>query len=157
MSSVRAGGSAQRRGGSGRGKRIRFREAVPLWRDRRDLSRQFRRASRAVTVEQRAETTALLLRLSTDQIPLSEVMPGPRPREGVIEFSNGTQLLLVTRYGGAGMRRLRERYCASLVPVWLVRVQPSFARRRFRLWFASADRAVLAEVAAKVGPAPAGH
>jgi len=153
MSIPRAGGSARPRG---RGRRIRFREAVPVRHDRRDLRRQFRRAARAATAERKAEMTALLHRLSAGRVPLSEVIPGPRARDGVVVFLDGTQLLLLTRYGSADMKRLRDGHRASRVPVWLVGAQPSFARCWFRLWFASVGSTKLAEVMAKVGPVPAG-
>jgi hypothetical protein len=155
MGIVRGTGSARSHGRDRGGRRIRFREAVPLRRDRRDLRHQFRRAARTAAAERKTEMTALLHRLSADQIPLSEVEPGPRAREGIVEFLNGTRLLLVTRRGSAGMKRLRARYRASQAPVGLVRLQPSFARRWFRLWFASADSPGLTEVVARVGPIPA--
>jgi hypothetical protein len=156
MGIVRGTGSARRRGSDGGGRRIRFREAIPLRRDRRDLRRQFRRAARAASAERKAEVTALLQRLSANQIPLAEVESGSRAREGIIEFLNGTRLLLVTRRGNADVQRLRERCRAARAPVGLVRLQPSFARRWFRLWFASADDPSLTEVIARVGPIPVG-
>lgn len=156
MSIVRAGGSAWRRGGSGRGRRIRFRDAVPLRGDRRNLRRQFRQAARAAAAERKAEMTALLQRLSARRVPLAEVNPGPRARDGVIEFLDGTQLLFVTRHAGAAVKRLSRRHRESRAPVWLVRAQPSFTRRRFRLWFTSADGTKPAEVVAEVRPVPAG-
>jgi hypothetical protein len=100
--------------------------------------------------ERKAETTALLQRLSADQVPLSEVIPGPRARDGIIVFLDGTRMLLLTRYGSADMKRLREGHRASRAPMQLVRAQPSFARRWFRLWFASPGSTKLAEVLAKV-------
>ncbi|MGH3251549.1 MAG: hypothetical protein ACRDOI_35810 [Trebonia sp.] len=151
MSIPRARGSARpRRRPSER--RIRFSEAVPVRRDRRDLRRLFRRAARAAEHERKAEMTALLQRLSADHVPLSEVVPGPRVGDGVVVFLDGTHLVLVTHRGGAGMRWLGERH--NDAPVWLVRAQPSFASCRFRLWFASVGAARPAEVLAKVGPVP---
>ena len=82
---------------------------------------------------------------------------GAIERDGIVVFLDGTQLLFVTRYGSAGMKRLRERHRASLAPMRLVRAQPSFARCWFRLWFASACTPKLAEVLARVGPVPAGR
>ncbi len=155
MSIPRAGRSARLRG-RGQARRIRFTDAVPVRRDRRDLRRQFRRTARAMATERKAEMTALLQRLSADHVPLSEVIPRPRTRDGIVVFLDGTQLLLVTRRGSAGMKRLTEGHRASSVPVWLVRAQPSFTRRWFRLWFAPAGSMTLAEVMAKVGPVPAG-
>lgn len=155
MTIPRAGGSALLRG-RGRRRRIRFREAVPVRRDRRDLRHQFKRTARAALTERRAEMAALLQRLSADRVPLSEVIPGPRARDGVVVFLDGTQLLLVTRRGSADMKLLTAGHRASRVPVWLVRAQPPFACRWFRLWFASVGSTRLAEVVAKVGPVPAG-
>lgn len=142
--------------GWGRRRRIRFKEVVPIRRDRRDLRRQFRRAARATLAERRAEMAALLQQLSADHVPLSEIVLGPGARDGIVVFLDGTQLLFVTRYGSAGMKRLRERHRASQVPMRLVGARPSFARCWFRLWFASAYSTKLAEVLARVGPAPAG-
>lgn len=100
--------------------------------------------------------TVLLQRLSSDRVPLEEVLPGPRARDGVVVFLDGTRLLLVAHHGSAGIKRLRERHRGSSVPVRLVRAQPSFATCLFRLWFAPAGSTQLSEVLAKVGPVPAG-
>jgi hypothetical protein len=135
-------------------RRIRFSEAVPVRRDRRDLRRLLRRAARAAVTERKAEMTALLQRLSAEHVPLSRVVPGPRARDGVVVFADGTQLLLVTRRAGPGMKWLAEPRRGSGAPVRLVRAQPSFASCRFRLWFASAGSARPAEVLAEVGPLP---
>jgi hypothetical protein len=144
------------RGGS-RPKRVRFRDAVPLRRDRRDLRRLFRRTARAAVAERKAETTALLGRLSAGRVPLSAVVPGPQANGGVVVFADGTRLQLLTRRGGSGIRWLSEGHRGSGTPVWLVRAQPSFARCWFRLWFASAGSTKPAELVAKVEPVPAGN
>jgi hypothetical protein len=99
--------------------------------------------------------TALLDRLSADHVPLSEMVPGNWPREDVVEFLDGTRLLLTTRRGSAGLDRLRDEHRRAGAIVWLIRAQPSFARCWFRLWFASVGAVKPAEVLAKVGPAPA--
>jgi hypothetical protein len=142
--------------GWGQRKRIRFRDAVPVRRDRRDLRRQFRRTARAAAAERKAEMTALLGRLSADRVPLSAVTPGPGAKRGVAVFADGTRLLLVTRHGGSGIRWLSEGQRGSGTPVCLVRAQPSFARCWFRLWFASAGSTRPAELVARVGPVPVG-
>lgn len=142
--------------GWGRLRRIRFKEVVPNRRDRRDLRRRSRRAARATSAEQRAEMAALLQQLSADHVPLSEIVLGPGARNGIVVFLDGTQLLFVTRYGSAGMKRLGEGHRASHAPMRLVGAQPSFGRCWFRLWFASARSTKLAEVLARVGPAPVG-
>src|SRR5689334_17608711 len=108
-----------RQPGHPKGRRIRFREAVPLRRDRRDLRRQFRRAARAAVAERKAEMTALLDRLSATHVPLSAVMPGPEAGRGVVVFADGTHLLLVTRHGGSSIRWLCEGQRGSGTPVWL--------------------------------------
>lgn len=146
-------GGPARLGGRPRARRIRFKTAVPLRRDRRDLRRLFRRAAHAALAERKAEMTALLDRLSAARVPLSAVVPGPRARDGVIEFSDGTRLLLAVRRGSQGIRWLSEGQRGSVAPVWLVRAQPSFAGCWFRLWFASAGRVRPAELLARVGPA----
>ena len=101
--------------------------------------------------------TVVLHRLTTGHVPLARVLPGPRARDGVAVFADGTQLLLVTRGGNAGLRCLRElgepRRGAG-ARVWLVRAQPSFAGCSFRLWFASTGALAPAEVLANVRPAP---
>ena len=101
--------------------------------------------------------TVLLQRLTTGHVPLARVRPGPRGRDGVVVFADGTQLLLVTRRGNASLKCLRELgepQRGSGARVWLVRAQPSFASCWFRLWFAGAGAPAPAEVLAKVGPAP---
>jgi hypothetical protein len=152
MNIPRVNGAARLRGRP-RARRIRFREAVPLRRDRRDLRRLLRRAARAALTERSAEMTAALNRLSAARVPLSAAAPGPRARDGVIEFCDGTRLLLVARHGSQGVMWLSEAQRASGTPVWLVRAQPSFARCWFRLWFASAGSARPAELLVRVGPA----
>ncbi len=141
-----------RQRGHPRKRRVRFREAVPIWRDRRDLRRQFRRAARAAMIERKSEMAALLERLCTEHVPLSDVLAGPRPRDGILAFLDGTRLLLVTRLGSREVSRLRENQDAAVM--WLVRAQPAFSCCWFRLWFASVGATQPAEVLAKVGPAP---
>ena len=141
-----------RQRGHPRDKRVRFRKAVPIWRDRRDLRRQFRRAARAAMIERKSEMTAVLERLCTEHVPLSEVLAGPRPRDGILAFLDGTRLLLATRLGSREVSRLREDQQAA--DMCLVRAQPSFSCCWFRLWFASVGTTQPAEVLAKVGPAP---
>jgi hypothetical protein len=133
-------------------RRIRFREAFPVRGDRRDLRRLLRRAARAAMIDRKAEMTARLERLCADHVPLSEVLAGPRPRDGIVTFLDGTRLLLLTRLGSREVSRLREDQDAAVM--WLIRVQPSFSCCWFRLWFAGAGAAQPAEVLAKVGPAP---
>jgi hypothetical protein len=119
------------------------------------LRRRFRRAVHAAKAEQKSELIALLQRLSS-RMPLAEIIDGPRAREGIIEFLDGTRLLLVSRHGGATMERLSQWHRAARAPVWLVRAQPPFTGRWFRLWFTSADGTEPAEVVAEVKPVPAG-
>jgi hypothetical protein len=129
--------------------RIRFRRAVPVRRDRRDLRRLFRRAARAAMAERKAEMTALLERLATNRVPLYEVDPG----EGIVEFLDGTRLLLDARRASAAINKLSKEPDGAVV--WLVRAQPSFTGCRFRLWFAAVGAGHPAEILARVSPAPA--
>lgn len=154
MSAERAGVTA-RLWGRARRKRIRFKDAVPVRPDRRDLRRQFRRAARAATADRKAETGALLWRLSANRVPLSVVLPGAQDDERIIEFSDGTRVLLLeARHETGNLKRLAPGDSRS--PVWLGQARPCFARRWFRLWFASAARRELVEVLASVTPvAPA--
>jgi hypothetical protein len=151
MSILRASGSA--RPGARKG-RIGFRQAVPVRQDRRDLRRLLRRAARAALVDRQAEMTALLDRLATDHVPLSDIRTGPWPQQGVVEFLDGTRLLFTTRRVSTGMDRLRDEHRPAGAMVWLIRAQPSFATCWFRLWFASVGAAKPAELLARVGPAP---
>lgn len=127
---------------------IRFRDAVPVWGDRRELRRRFRHVARVVTRERRAETTATLQRLSADRVPLAGIVPGTRDTDDIVEFSDGTQLLIALFSGKADLRHLGLG--APQRRVWLVQALPCFGHRRFWLWFVSADRAVPLEVLASV-------
>ena len=133
-----------------RERRIRFRDAVPAPRDRRELRRRFRQVNRAVKSEVRAETAAALQRLSADRVLLSGLVPGTRDMDAIVEFADGTQLLVGLFSAKAEMERLGLR--AGRCPVWLARVQPCFGCRRFWLWLASADRLAPLEVLASVQP-----
>jgi hypothetical protein len=140
--------------GRAREPRVRLRDAVPIRRDRRDLRRQFRRAARVAMAERKAEITAVLRRLSADQVPLSGVFPGPQDTEEITEFIDGTRLVLRVRCGRAAMERLGRG--ASNLPVWIAQVQPCLGHRRFWLWFVSAGRVAPVEVLASVTPVPPG-
>lgn len=135
-------------GDRGRERRIRFRDAVPVRRDRRDLRRRFRRMARIVKRERRAETTATLKRLSADHVLVSSLVAGTLDADDVVEFSDGTRLLVALFSGKADMHRLG--LSAPRRHVWLVQALPCFGHRRFWLWFASADRAMPIEVLASV-------
>jgi hypothetical protein len=153
MSATRAAGLARlwsrpwRRG-------IRFRDAVPLRHDRRDLRRRLRRAARAETAERKAKTLALLWRLSANRVPLSVVRPGARDTERIVEFRDGTRLLLAAARSDRADLRLLDPG-AFRHPGWLAQAQPCFAHQRFRLWFASANRRAPVEVLAEVESAAA--
>jgi len=133
-----------------RERRIRFRDAVPVGRDRRELRRRFRQVNRAVKSELRAETVAELQRLSANRVLLSGLVPSTRDMDAIVEFADGTQLLVGLFSAKAEMERLGLQ--AARCPIWLVHVQPCFGYRRFWLWLASADRAVPLEVLASVQP-----
>lgn len=133
--------------------RIRFRDAVPIRRDRRDLRRRFRRAERAALDERKAATTRVLRRLSVNHVQLSGVISGARDTGKVAVFTDGTLLLLEIRCGGVDMERLGEG--CSRFPVWLAGVQPCFGQRRFWLGFTSPDHTAPVAVLASVAPVPA--
>jgi hypothetical protein len=137
-----------------RRKGVSFRDAVPVRRDRRDLRRQFRRAARAETANRKAQTLALLWRLSANRVPLSMVTRGDRDTERIAEFGDGTRLLLAAARADATDLKLLDPG-AFRYPGWLAHAQPCFAHQRFRLWFASVSRKDLVEVLAAVAPAAA--
>jgi len=99
--------------------------------------------------------SALLNRLSSGRTLLAGVTPDPLAGSGVIEFLDGTRLHFATRRSGVTVMHLSQWQRASPAPLRLVRVEPSFTRRWFRLWFASADSRrpteVVAEVSAVIG------
>jgi len=139
-------------GGHDQVARVRFRDAIPLRRDRRDLRRRFRRAARAAMAEREAQASAQLGRLAANRVPLSAVTRGGRDTERVVEFSDGTQLLLFsTRAGAANLARLAPG--PVFAPVWLAQVRPCFSPSWFRLWFATASQPSPLEVLAAVVPA----
>ena len=138
--------------GHGQVEGVRFRDAVPLRRDRRDLRRRFRRAARAAMAERKAQAAAQLERLAASRVPLYAVTCGGRDTERVVEFCDGTRLLLCSsRVGAARLGRLAPGPAWS--PVWLAQVRPCFAPSWFRLWFASAIQPGPLEVLAAVTPA----
>ena len=131
---------------------VRFRDMVPLRRDRRDLRRRFRRAARAAMVEREAQAAAHLGRLAADRVPLYAVTRGERDTERVVEFCDGTRLLLSSpRAGRARLGRLAPGPVWS--PVWLAQARPCFSPSWFRLWFASGSEPGPLEVLAAVMPA----
>ena len=129
--------------------RVRFRDAVPVPRDRRELRRRLRQVARSVKRERRAETTAILQRLSADHVLLSRLMPVPHDTGDIVEFTDGTCLLVILFTAKVDMERLGQR-AAAHDPVWLAHMQPCFGHRRFWLWFASAGQPVPLEVLASV-------
>lgn len=131
-----------------RERQIRFRDAVPVRRDRRELRSRFRHTVRIVTRERRATTTAELQRLSAEQVLVSALVPGTHDMDDIVEFSDGTRLLVALFSGKADLRRLGLD--ASRYPMWLEQALPCFGHRRFWLWFASADQAMPLEVLAGV-------
>lgn len=104
--------------------------------------------------ERRAETSAVLRRLSADHVLLAGVIPGTQDAGRVAVFADGTRLLLGVRCGSSGMERLGQG--GSPLPVWLADAQPCFGRRWFWLWFASAGCVAPVEVLTSVSPVPPG-
>jgi len=150
MSVLRARRPAWLRGHS-QVEHAQFRDMIPLRRDRRDLRRRFRRAARAAMAEREAQASAHLGRLAANRVPLYAVTRGGRDTERVVEFCDGTRLLLCsTRAGAARLGRLAPGPVLS--PVWLAQVRPCFAPSWFRLWFASASQSGPLEVLAAVAP-----
>ena len=152
MGVLRARRPAWLGGHAGRVERVRFRDAVPVWRDRRDLRRRFRRAARAAMADREAQAAAQLGRLAANRVPLYAVTRSRR--DTVVEFSDGTRLVLFsTRSGAANLERLAPGPVWS--PVWLAQVRPCFAPSWFRLWFAAGSQTGALEVLAAVVPTPA--
>jgi hypothetical protein len=104
--------------------------------------------------ERKAETTAVLRRLSADGVPLWRVLPGTRDTEKIVVFLDGTRMLFSVRYSAADLRFMAE--AASWPPVRVAYVQPCFGHRWFRLWLAAAGRADPVEMLASVMPVPPG-
>lgn len=152
MGVLRARRPAWLGGHAGRIERVRFRDAIPVRRDRRDLRRRFRRAARAAMADREAQAVAQLGRLAANRVPVHAVTRSRR--DTVVEFSDGTQLLLSsTRSGAASLGRLAPGPVWS--PVWLAQVRPCFAPSWFRLWFASDSQTGPLEVLAAVVPTTA--
>lgn len=122
---------------------------IPSWRDRFDLRRRFRRTARAAMSERQAEMTAVLRHLSEGNVTLVDVVPGTRREDKIVEFADGTRLLLGIRRDGDALDRLDARHCA-----WLEEVQPCFGKRWFWLSFTSPDHPVPVDVLTTVSPAP---
>jgi hypothetical protein len=112
------------------------------------LRRRFRRVARAVRRERRAETTAALQRLSVSHVLLAGLVPGSQNMDDIVEFTDGTQLLVGLFSAKADMQRMGLD--AVRYPVWLEQVQPCFGHRRYWLWVASVDRGMPLEVLASV-------
>lgn len=130
------------------GRRIQFRDAVPVRQDRRELRHRFRRAERAASAERKAALIAVLRRLSAEQAKVSAVALEPPGGGVIVGFQDGTRLRFDLRYGTADLQCLGREL--PRVPAWLVQARPCFGRAWFRLWFASAQATDLTEVLARV-------
>ncbi len=97
-------GTWRRRAWSGK-PQPRFADAVPRWRDRRELRRQFRAVARAVRGEDRQRVTRDLRRLVSDRVPVAFVGRGPL-RDRTVEFTDGTHLELDIPEGEWGLWHL---------------------------------------------------
>lgn len=131
-------------------RRIRFKKAIPVRRDRRELRRRLRLAARAEQAEQRVEMTRVLRRLSEQHVPVLRMRPGAEVGKEIVEFRDGTQLLLEVRDGTVAVRRLERGIPRSRA--FLERVQPCFGVCWYRLWFLSPSGGKLEEVLARVAP-----
>lgn len=104
--------------------------------------------------ERKVVMTAELRRLSADHVLLVGVVPGTQDTGKIVEFADGTRLLLGIRSGSGGMERLGK--LGSRLPVWLADVQPCFGRPWSWLRFTSAGCPVPLEVLTSVSLVPPG-
>lgn len=121
-----------RRGG--RLGRIGFAQAVPRWRDRRELRQTLRAVVREERVEQQQQITKGLELLAARRIPLIAVRRAMIGGE-TIEFRDGTVLQLDVRGGEISLERLANR---QLSQVLLSSVMPISGRCWYRLRFTRA-------------------
>lgn len=125
--------------------RTRFKVAVPLRAERRDLRRRLRAAARDELAEQARVITKSLERLADRRAAVMAVTAaGPVCRNGTVEFIDGTRFVL--RFPN-GVREL-VRLGRSLTGIaYLEHVEPSFGHcwylLRFRsVWGASVEVSV---------------
>ncbi|MGH9171843.1 MAG: hypothetical protein ACRD0Z_13390 [Acidimicrobiales bacterium] len=116
---------------SGIGWSARFTRAVPRRRDRRELRRRLRSATRDVRAEQKHDVTLSLRRLVDRRVPLAVVRPAMTGCE-VVEFTDGTHLEIELCEGETALERLHSR---RLRQAYLSRVTPVVGRCWYRLQF----------------------
>jgi hypothetical protein len=116
------------------------------------LRHEIGRATHAVMGERQAPMAVVLRQLAAEHVPLTAVIPGEEHAGTVVEFADGTRLLLRIRYGGDDMGRLDPAGHGLLA--WLAEARPCFGGRSFWLWFTSAGCTVSAEVLTSVSPVP---
>ena len=120
--------------------RIRFKDAVPPQRDRRDVRRRLRKAGRAELAEQKERVTQGLRRLAERRVLVASMQPGPTQGNELIEFVqfvDGTQLVLDARGDGIGaLGRLAARSASDTT--YLEHVETCFGHCWYRLRFCSA-------------------
>ena len=125
-------------------RRTRFKVAVPLRAERRDLRRRLRATARDELAEQARVITKSLERLVDRRAAVVAITPGPVCQTGTVEFIDGTRFVLRLPNGARELVRLGR----SLTGIaYLEHVEPSFGHfwyvLRFRsVWGASVEVSV---------------
>lgn len=126
--------------------RIFFTDAVPLHADRRELRRRLRSAARRLRREQKRQVTAAMVDLAVGHVRVNSMTKATLGSE-LVEFADGTRLLLDVRDGSTILGNLAERTSTS--GVYLGRVEACFGFGWYQLRFctdADTGVAVLARV-----------
>ncbi len=121
----------------GHGRRVRFAQAVPRYRDRRELRRSLRVVARAVRAEQKQQMREDLARLAQRRVAVARVRTGPEGDE-IVEFVDGTRLHLDVRSGGVVLQRLARR--SPRQAAYLGHVEPRFGHCWYQLYFFSPNQ-----------------
>ncbi|MGH9072279.1 MAG: hypothetical protein ACRDX8_14215 [Acidimicrobiales bacterium] len=124
---------------------IRFAQAVPRRGDRRELRQQFRAALREVRAEDKNKVKYSLGRLVIHRVPVARTA-WARSGDRIVEFIDGTRIVLAVRGGNAALRSANWR---PLRATYLRGVEPGLRRGWYYLYFSEAGEgkfAVLARV-----------
>ncbi len=122
----------RRRAWSGNPESRRFADAVPRWRDRRELRRRFRAVARALRAEDKQKVTHSLCRLASDHVPVTFVGRG-RSGDRALDFADGTHVELAVHEGEQGLWHLR--ISSKRRPPYLRLVKPCLRHGWYRLHF----------------------
>jgi hypothetical protein len=125
---------------------VRFADAVPRWRDRWELRRQFRAVARAVQAEDTQKVTRSLRRLVSHHVAVAFVGRG-RSGDRTLDFTDGTHVELDVHDGQAALRQVAK--WPARHATYLADVEPCFGYCWYWLHFFAAgheDMAVLARV-----------